>query len=281
VLLTVFVVIVLAAWFGFNAFCDRWIANNGKDAQLPPATSPFTGSSTVTYTGTLAAWYAPPKSGMPTVIIVHGYGANRTDHQAVGIALQKLGYGVMAIDLGYETNAMHYGGGDREAHDVEDAVTYAKAHGSKTVVLLGYSAGGTESLLAAAADPQVSAVVADSSPVSFLDLGSAAASIPSWIFTPAPWMYGWFSSGGSLGSLSSIPSSYKTPTLVIQGGDDKTVAPSNGPAIVKITHGELWAVSGAGHTHTYELCPDAYVSQLNTFFNDAVTGHSFTVQQAC
>ena len=281
VVLGVGILIILAAWIAVSLFADDWIANHGKDTAALPATPPFANARTVVYSQNLGAWYAPPQAGQPTVIIVHGYGANRTDHAAVGVALQQHGYGVMAIDLGYESSGPKYGGGSREARDVEAAVAYAHAQGSTHVVLLGYSAGGTESVLAASNGGGVNAVVADSSPVSFIHLASDRVGIPTWLFTPASWFYGSFSSGGSLGSLSSVPTTYQVPTLVIQGTADKTVDPSNGPAVAQLTRAHLWTVPGVGHTATYEHCPSAYDAQLLAFYTAALTGHAFVLQPAC
>jgi enoyl-CoA hydratase/carnithine racemase len=216
-----------------NAIRADWIASNGKD-KVPIGACPFTNCQTVTYTGDLGAWYAPAATGRATVAMVHSYGANRTDHSQVLQALQRMGYGIMAIDLGYEGNVaannMGYGGGTREAKYVKAAVRYAKNRGSTNIVLLGYSAGGTEAILAASEGAGVSAVVADSSPVSFIHLASDRLGVPAWLFTPASSMYGWFSSG-SLGGLTSVSTSYHIPTLIIQGSADHTVDPSNGPAI--------------------------------------------------
>lgn len=282
VLLTIFLLIVLAAWLGVGAFADSFIANNGKDS-LPVGPCPYTQCSTVTYSAGLQAWYAAPAAGKSVVVIVHGYGANRTDHAQVGVALQHLGYGVMSIDLGYETATMHYGGGVREANDVVAAAAYAHLKSGKAVFLLGYSAGGTSSVLAAAQSGQIVAVVADSAPVSFIHLATDRLGAPTWVFSAAPMLYSFFSKGATLGTLETLPANYATPTLVIQGTADKTVNFDNGPAVAKLTHGQLWTIAGGTHTSAAATCPSQYITQLNAFFEAAATpgAHSFTVNQGC
>ena len=126
VVLAVVIVILVLAWLALGAVGDDYVANHGKDA-APVGSCPFTSCSTVTYTGHLQAWIAPPsKPGAPTLIMVHGYGANRTDHAKALSAFQsQYGFGLMAIDLGYETNAGKYGGGTTEANEVGDAISFA------------------------------------------------------------------------------------------------------------------------------------------------------------
>lgn len=88
---------------------------------------------------------------------------------------------------------------------------------------------------------------------------------------------------GSLGSLSSLPSGYHTPTLVIQGTNDKTVDHSNGPAVAKLAHGQLWTIQGGTHTSAFSMCSTQYISQVHTFFSDAsaVPANAFSVNQSC
>jgi pimeloyl-ACP methyl ester carboxylesterase len=280
VLLVIFLVIVFAAWCGLGIYADMYISTNGRDTNAL-GMDPYAHAKSVTYSTGLGAWYAAPAKGDATVIIVHGYGANRTDHFQVGERLQALGYGILAIDLGNESSTEKYGGGIPEAKNVDLAAQWALRNGSTKIVLLGYSAGGTASVLAASMDPSIAGVVADSSPVSFIELASERVGMPTWIFDPASWFYGLIVKNGQLGSLNSLPSTYSSPTLVIQGGSDLTVNPSNGPSVAKLTHGSLWAVAGVGHTDTFYKCPSNYVDQLNTFFQDAVTHHAFMLNAAC
>ncbi len=282
IVLTLFVLLIVAAWLSLGAYVDSYIANNGKDPDAL-GSCPLTHCQNVTYSNGLQAWYAAPAKGNPTVVFVHGYGANRADHAQVAVSLQHLGYGILAIDLGYEGTTMHYGGGVRESQDVIAAATYAHAHGASSVVVVGYSAGGTAAVLAASTSSVIKAVVADSAPISFIHLATDRLGVPTWIFSAAPLLYSFFSTGGSLGSLSSLPSNFSTPTLVVQGTSDKTVAFDNGPAIAKVTHGQLWTINGGTHTSAATTCPSAYTSQLNRFFTSAIAGTfgSFTVNQTC
>jgi alpha-beta hydrolase superfamily lysophospholipase len=282
VLLTIFLLIVVAAWLAVGAVADSFIANNGKNA-LPIGPCPYTNCGIVNYSAGLQAWYGanPDK---PVIIIVHGYGANRSDHSQVGVQLQHLGYAVMSLDLGYEGSKVHYGGGVREASNVAAAANYAftRSHG-QPIYVIGYSAGGTSSILAAAQSTHIRAVVADSAPVSFIHIATDRLGAPTWVFSAAPLLYSFFSSNASLGSLSSLPSTYSTPTLVIQGTADKTVDFSNGAAVAKLTNGQLWTISGGTHTSAAATCPTQYVGQINQFFKSAGnnTSSSFTVNQSC
>src|SRR5205085_6129975 len=116
-------------------------------------------------------------------------------------------------------SAKKYGGGGREAQEVASAVSYAKAHTNNgPVALLGYSAGGSASVLAAAQGAPVSAVVADSSPVGFLRLATDRAKVPRFLFAFTPALFPRFSPGGHLKDLKDEVGKkgnkpYGTPTL--------------------------------------------------------------------
>ncbi len=282
VLLSIFVLIFLAAWLAVGAVADSFIANHGKNA-MPVGPCPYSHCATVNYSPGLQAWYAAPTTRKSVVIIVHGYGANRSDHAQVGIALQHLGFGVMSIDLGYEGLTVHYGGGTREATEVVRAADFAHAKTGQHVFVIGYSAGGTSSILAAAQSSEIRAVVADSAPVSFIHLATDRFGAPTWVFSASPLLYSFFSSNATLGSLGSLPSTYATATLVIQGTADQTVDFSNGAAVSKMTRGQLWTISGGTHTSAAATCPTQYISQITHFFEAAGQGTSgnFTVNQSC
>ena len=68
---------------------------------------------------------------------------------------------------------------------------------------------------------------------------------------------------------------------MIHGTADKTVNPSNGPAVRSLIGGTLGTVQGVGHTGTSDQCIDAYVAHLTTFYADAVSGRAFVLNPSC
>lgn len=269
---TIVVVILALAWIGLNCFAASWIANHGFTGQAEPAAS-ATGLpvSDVTLADHFNAWYVAPHPGMPVAVVVHGYQANRSHVLPTAQALYARGYGLMIPDLEYVTGKVLFGGGDREANEVKQAVDYVHAHTSAPVVLIGYSEGGAESILAAQRGAAVDAVVADSSPVSFLSIAAQRTGIPQGFFAVTYVVYPWFSSGASLEDLSgAVTSSYKVPTLIIQGTADKTVPYADGPTLARLTHGQLWTVQGVGHDQAFAANPSAYMDRVTTFVSSAI-----------
>ena len=275
IVLIVLVVVVGGAWVGANAYAANWIATHGVVAG--PEGPPPAGAQDVVYdpAAGLRAWYLAPETGKPTIVIAHGYQADRSHHAGEAAALRALGFGTLQIDFAYVGGKKPYGGGGAEADEVNAAVAYAKAQTNNGPVgLLGFSAGGTASILAAARGAPVIAVVADSSPIGFVRLATDRVKIPRWIFGLTPTLYPHFSHGGHLVDLASEvgPQAgkgrpYTVPTLIIQGTADTTVDPANGPALATLTKGTLWSVQVAGHTAAYSMQPQEYSSRLNALFS--------------
>lgn len=119
----------------------------------------------------LAGWYIPAQGKIPakaTVIFSHGYAGNRLEEGLPALELARSlvdeGYDVLMYDFrncGLSTGSITTVG-YFEQHDVLGAVQWAKEHGGGPIALLGFSMGATSSLLAAAQDPAVAGVIADS-----------------------------------------------------------------------------------------------------------------------
>jgi len=268
------VVVLFLVWAAANCYGAYWVAHNGVISQSEPSVSQLGFPATnVHYAKGLVAWYTPPKPGKPVLVIVHGYQANRSHVLPTARAMYPFGYGLLLPNLGYVSGKALYGGGDREANEVIQAVNYAIIRSHAPVVLIGYSEGGAEAILAADRHAKVIAVISDSAPVSFLNIATQKSGVPSWLLAGVSIVYPWFSSGGHLEDLSNIlPDDYHVPTLIIQGTADTTVPYSNGPELAKLTHGSLWTVQGAGHDEALALDPTLYVKNLNAFIDHALAG---------
>ncbi|MDP1804647.1 MAG: hypothetical protein Q8K72_05740, partial [Acidimicrobiales bacterium] len=55
----------------------------------------------VTYGDGLPAWFVAGAPGRPVIVVVHGYGGNRTATVEIGPPFHELGYGLLFVDLGY------------------------------------------------------------------------------------------------------------------------------------------------------------------------------------
>ncbi len=266
------VVSCFLAWVGFDALAARYIATNCR-AQRDPGPPPA-GDSLLDYAPGLPAWFAPPRrDDLPMIVMVPGYGGDRSDSGGFAAAMQERGYGILRIDRACDHNSETYGGGPREAAEILRAVQFARQKtDNRAVVLYGFSAGGTEALFAADRGAPVAAVITDSAPSNLLNIAKDWHNVPPWAYALTPHLYGLFSHHGDLIDLEhSFSGHYAIPTLVIQGTGDTDVTLSNGHRLAKLTHGQLFLVPGANHGQSFDYEPGAYAEQATTFMTKALT----------
>jgi pimeloyl-ACP methyl ester carboxylesterase len=199
--------------------------------------------------------------------MVPGYGGDRRDFGGFATAMQQRGYGILRLDLSCSHSSAAYGGGPREAAQVTEAVHFASQHtAGGHVVLFGFSAGGTEAVLAAAAGAPVDAVITDSAPTNLINIVKDWHNLPFWVYALTPKLYGLFSHRGDLAAIGpSFSTHYAIPSLIIQGMGDTDVLPSNGYRLAALIHGKLWLVPGANHGQAFDVDRAAYIDQTTTF----------------
>lgn len=126
----------------------------------------------------LKGWYVPGQqaaSGALAGTIIYAHGQNRTRVELLPMAefAYGLGYNGLLFDLRHAgtSGGSVSSGGYWERLDIEAAVRYAlqQEHAVKPVVLWGVSLGAAASLMAAAENPDVAAVISDSTFLSFDD----------------------------------------------------------------------------------------------------------------
>lgn len=108
-----------------------------------------------------------------TIIYCHGQNRTRVEMLPMSEVGHKLGYNGLAFDFRHQgaSEGKFSSVGYWERRDVEGAVRYALAgqHAARPVVVWGVSLGAAASLMAAAETPDVSAVISDSTFLSFED----------------------------------------------------------------------------------------------------------------
>jgi pimeloyl-ACP methyl ester carboxylesterase len=112
----------------------------------------------------LKGWWVPAPESRGTVVLVHGLNRSRIEMVKKVPFLHRLGWNALLFDL------RHHGASGGEAstfgflekQDVHAASALARARASGPVVLWGVSLGAASATLAAAEDPQVAALVCDS-----------------------------------------------------------------------------------------------------------------------
>ncbi len=171
--------------------------------------------------------------------------------------------------------------GYEERHDVEAALGFVRAREpNDRVVLFGVSMGGAATLLAAAESKDVSAVVVDSSFLSWSHTvyhHLALGHIPTIPFAPTlVWM--------TALRMNYLPGSFdvgaavrriECPILFIGGTKDvrmpiETVLNPLYDAAQSPMKRRL-VVEGATHGHAYDSDPEGYLSAVTDFLQDTVT----------
>jgi pimeloyl-ACP methyl ester carboxylesterase len=263
----------VAGWLGLNLYAALKIARGGRDTvETSDPASLGLPYADVTYGRGLPAWYVAGEPGRPVIVVVHGYGGNRTDTLEVGPPLHDRGYGLLFVNLGYVSGARPYGGGRLEAADVADAAGWVRDRVGAPVVLLGFSGGALAALAATAGGAPVAAVVSDSGFVGFRDVVAFRAHVPDAVTTLLPAIYPVVSRGGHVVDLAREigEGPFPAPALVIQGTADATVSPANGARLARLTGGRLWLLPGVGHTDAFDFDRAAYVDRVDDFIRAAV-----------
>ena len=151
--------------------------NDGKtpqDFRMPYRSVTFQSSDGIDLTG----WYMPAAgaalaAAAGTIIYAHGQNRTRIELLPMAQFAHGLGYNGLVFDLRHAgaSGGSVSSGGYWERLDLEAAVRYAldQEHAARPVVLWGVSLGAAASLMAAAEDPDVAAVISDSTFLSFDD----------------------------------------------------------------------------------------------------------------
>ncbi len=231
---------------------------------------------------TLKGWYFPFANSDKTIIFAHGYRQNRLQEDVpamkLAMELRGSGYNILMFDF---RGCGESGGnvttiGQYEKEDLLGAVNFMKKMGrpGTHIGVVGFSMGASTSIIAAAADPRIEAVVADAP---FADLQkylsdnlSYWSGLPAFPFTPAiinimPPVLGL--DPAQVSPVADIKK-VKAPVLLIHGNADTAVPLANSEEINKAASGttSLWIVPGAKHVGSYKIQPQEYVRRVLEVF---------------
>ncbi|HEY1011137.1 MAG TPA: alpha/beta fold hydrolase [Herpetosiphonaceae bacterium] len=234
----------------------------------------------------LSGWLlkAPADQGR-LVIMVHGHNSSR-DNRGVGLfsiaqGLVERGFSVLSFDLrGYGLSE-----GERfslayfEQQDVRGAIRFAQERGYAHIGLLGFSMGAASSLLAAAAEPGIEAVAADSSYASLVELLERElprqSNLPRF-FTPGVLIMARLLYGIDAQSVEPAAAAARLaprPLLVIHGVGDRLIPFDSAERIWRARYGDgapdpetLVLVEGAAHVQSFNADRAAYLARVSGFF---------------
>lgn len=127
----------------------------------------------------LAGWLIP-RPGAPTIVLLHGYPAEKADLLPIAAALAPH-FAILLVDQRY------FGGsegrattlGFRERADLARVLDFLEARGATTVGVFGFSLGGAVALLTAAEDARIRAIAAYAP---FADLKTLGHELYGWMW---------------------------------------------------------------------------------------------------
>jgi pimeloyl-ACP methyl ester carboxylesterase len=63
---------------------------------------------------------------------------------------------------------------------------------------------------------------------------------------------------------------FGVPAFLIQGTGDRTIPPSDGPKLARLTGGRLWELPGVAHTKAFDTDRAVYVARIDEFVRSVV-----------
>ncbi|BAS26318.1 alpha/beta hydrolase [Limnochorda pilosa] len=244
-----------------------------------------------------AWWVVPQAEPKGTVILLHGMdGMDATSMLGHARFLGDAGYASLALDM----RAHGRSEGDRiglafeEPRDVSAAIDWVLAQepvAGKPLILLGASLGGATALRAAAARPEVDAVVSEGSyasvdrmVVGFMEMMGApralALALDPFAKLALLTLYGvWPATASPVHDIGAIA---PRPVLLIHGEKDDQISLDHLAALQAAAGpgAEVWVVPGAGHIVFEDVAlgprDGTYKARLAEFLSEVVEGNGRT-----
>jgi pimeloyl-ACP methyl ester carboxylesterase len=226
----------------------------------------------------LHSWLFKSPEAVATVIVLHGHGGNK--HTVLPIAQMLYPrYNVMLIDhRGHgESEGARTTIGYEERIDVHAAVDYLLDQGMGPVGIYGMSMGGATAILAAAEDPRIVAIVADS-PYGRLRwaVGQVARlrGYPGFLTAPVAYI-GCLATALHLRSRMSsfdpvevVHQLAPRPLLLTHGVEDDIVPVASAHALYEAAGApkELWLMEGLKHCQALDECYDEFKERIVGFY---------------
>ncbi len=233
----------------------------------------------------LAGWYVD-RGADATIILCHGWPGSKDDMRGLMESLVRSGFNVLAFDF------RGWGASDpgpvtlgyREAFDVAGAVRFVRTRQGGTahrIGVFGLSMGAAAAILAAAACPEIGAVVSDSS---YTRLDHAVRWVYRGLWGPAaPLFYAptrWLgerlmgTAMPGVSPLDAIERIRPRPILLIHGTQDRLIDPADAQALHRRAGDPktLWLVEGADHAEARAAAAGEYDARVAGFFRQHFGG---------
>jgi fermentation-respiration switch protein FrsA (DUF1100 family) len=224
------------------------------------------------------AWHFRQPGSPQTVIVSGGHKGQRQGALGIAVALWRKGFNVILYSYrgmpGSDRVPVTFG--IKEVLELQAVIAFARKRiPHARIGLLGYSMGAVVSLLGAAGEPDVQALVLDSP---FSDLRRImvenvrrAGKLPG---TPFVWLAGLMfrmRTGSTLSAcrpLDVLTALEPRPLFFIHGGADEMTSVNHSRRLYDAYRGprEIWIVQGAPHTGAYFADRPLYVERVAGFF---------------
>lgn len=223
------------------------------------------------------AWFFRQSGARQVVVISPGHKGRREAALGIALALWRKGFNVVCYSYrgmpGSDRGLITMG--VREVQELEAAIAFARRRvRDARIGLLGYSMGAVVSLLGAAGDPSVEALVLDSP---FADLRRLLRealrrhSLPGGLLVAGLFLLVRVRHGVRLAESSPVgvlSGLEPRPLFFIHGGADAVTSVHHSRLLYDAYRGprEIWVVQGAPHTGGYFADRPLYVERVAGFF---------------
>jgi len=235
----------------------------------------------------ISGWLVASADRHATIIYSHGLFRSRRELLKRAAELSHLGYGALMYDSRNHgaSGSARVSLGYNERLDAEAGVRFLRdeVHSTDRIVLLGISMGASADLLAAAETPDVAAVIADSSFLSFNDTIDHHIKIfmhlPTFPIANELKFYiqrraGF--DGSQLDALEAVKRIGNRPILFIAAAHDRRMPPEIAQMLFDAAASskrDILVIDGPGseiHAHAYQANETLYVSRIAQFLDSAL-----------
>lgn len=225
----------------------------------------------------LRGWWSEGDPSMPVIIFCHGLNRSRLELLERGAESNRRGYGVLLLDLRNhgESGKAPTTLGVNESRDVCAAQKFVKEKAaSRPQILWGVSMGASTAILGAKMCPGFSAIVADSSFLSFRDTISHHLRLffrlPSFPIANLIVAIAGFRAGFNPddGDVEAAIRQVDIPILFIAGGADRRMPPALAERMLNASRNpfkQLIIVPRAGHGEAFATDRTAYLNSVYKF----------------
>jgi pimeloyl-ACP methyl ester carboxylesterase len=235
----------------------------------------------------ISGWLLPSRGARATIIYSHGLFRSRRELLKRAVDLWRLGYGALLYDARNhgDSGPARVSLGYNERLDAAAAARFLReAERSRDrLVMFGISMGAATALLAGAEEPEVAAVISDSSFLSFRDttdhhiklfLGFPPFPLANEVRFFITRRAGF--DGSKLDALEAVKRIGDRPILFIAAANDRRMPPDIAARLHEAAVSakrDLLVVDGPGsevHGHAYQAAPELYIQRVNQFLKAAL-----------